>query len=96
MSCGRAQFRDCLFTVNRCFQDYSLLKTNSPLVLTENKRKHSMISKKSKYTELDEDEDEEDDDDDVHSDIECQYLTCLYIHGRVLENLSKALCCLYF
>lgn len=55
-----------------------MLKTNLPLVLTEmvfcektHKRKHSMISKKSKYTEVDEDEDDENDDDD--SDNECQY-----------------------
>ena len=55
--------------------DYSVLKTNFPLVLTEmvfcektNKRKHSMINKKSKYTEVDEDDENNDD-----SDNECQY-----------------------
>lgn len=50
---------------------YSALKTASPLVLTEmslgegKKRKHSMISKKSKYAEVDSDEDDDSD--------ECQY-----------------------
>ncbi len=50
---------------------------NSLLVLAEtsfcektNKRKHSMISKRSKYAELDSSEDDEDD-----SDNECQYQT---------------------
>ncbi|XP_068429605.1 nipped-B-like protein B isoform X2 [Clinocottus analis] len=38
----------------------------------ENKRKHSVISKKSKYAELDEDEDEEDEEeeDEIYSDNE--------------------------
>lgn len=48
----------------------TLPKAHSPLVLTEmsNKRRHSMISKKSKYTEVGSDDDEDDD-----SDNECKY-----------------------
>lgn len=70
--------------------DCSVLKIHSPLVFTEmslcegiNKRKHSMISKRSKYAEVDSDEDEDkdkDEDDDDSSDNECQYLS-LKIHN---------------
>lgn len=67
--------------------DCSVLKIHSPLVFTEmslcegiKKRKHSMISKRSKYAEVDSDEDEDkDEDDDDSSDNECQYLS-LKIH----------------
>lgn len=59
----------------------SVLKIHSPLVFAEmsfcdgiKKRKHSMISKRSKYAEVDSDEDDGEDDGD-NSDIECQYLT---------------------
>lgn len=54
-----------------------MLKIHSPVLFTEmslgegiNKRKHSMISKKSKYTEVDSDSKEDDGSDD-----ECQYST---------------------
>lgn len=70
--------------------DCSVLKIHSPLVFTEmslcegiNKRKHSMISKRSKYAKVDSDEDEDDDDS---SDNERQYLSlkihnvCTYVH----------------
>lgn len=62
----------------------SVLKIHSPLVFAEmsfcegiKKRKHSMISKRSKYAEVDSDEEEEEDDDEDDgddSDNECQYL----------------------
>lgn len=39
-----------------------------------NKRKHNMISKKSRYVELDSDEDEQEEEDRDGSDDECQYL----------------------
>lgn len=59
----------------------SVLKIHSPLVFTEmsfcegiKKRKHSMISKRSKNAVVDSDEDDGEDDDD-NSDNECQYLT---------------------
>uniref|UniRef100_G3PXA1 Nipped-B protein n=1 Tax=Gasterosteus aculeatus aculeatus TaxID=481459 RepID=G3PXA1_GASAC len=43
-------------------RDYSVLNTN---FLPENKRKHSVVSKKSKYAELEEDSDDSDDNDDA-------------------------------
>lgn len=57
-----------------------------PLVLTgmSIKRKHSMISKKSKYAEVDSDEDKDNEDD---SDNECQYLTYIFFFTIIVRIL---------
>lgn len=39
-----------------------------------NKRKHNMISKRSKYVEVDSDEDGQEEEDGGSSDNECQFL----------------------
>lgn len=56
-----------------------VLKAHSSLVLADmpycektNKRKHSMISKKSKYAEVDSDEDKDEDVENSDSDSNCE------------------------
>lgn len=65
-----------------CAQSVSLIVFAEKFCEKTNKRRHSMISKSSKYAEVDSDEDDNDDDDDEpDSDKECEYYTItIYTH----------------